>query len=50
MKLRLAARQQNNLDPALLPLGQRGAFHLRLPPIASGVLHLQRPIARTWMR
>src|ERR1035441_7462363 len=45
MKLCLAARQQNNLNPALLPLGQRGAFHLRLPPVACGVLHLQRPIA-----
>ena len=42
MKLRLAAGQQHNLDPALLPLEQHWPFHLRLPPIASGVLHLQR--------
>ena len=45
MKLRFASRQQHNLDPALLLLGKRWPFHLRLPPVAPRVLHLQRPAA-----
>jgi len=45
MKLRFAAGQQYNLNPPLLTLGQRGPVHLRLPPIAPCVHHLQRPAA-----
>ena len=44
-KLRLAAGQQHNPEPALLRFGQHRASDLHLPPTAGGVLDLQRPAA-----
>src|SRR5271166_6177001 len=45
IKLRLAARQEHNLDATLLTLGQCGPGYLRLSAAATCVLQLYRPIA-----